>query len=324
MLHITNGDSVGEMLASLDCVEGEILCWRDVLHDGPLQLLPFKDYARQRADFLAESLAAQGITEPDEAAIYADLQQRQKSLDGLSRHEEVVLWFEHDLYDQLQLAEILHCLAADKPPGGRLSLICIGDYPGVEPFHGLGNLAPSQLATLWPTRQPVTEQQLMSGRRIWRALCAEDPGELATIAAQGVPGLPFMAPALCRFCREFPHSDTGLTLTQWHLLTLARRHEPATFAALFGGLQELESAPFMGDTWVVKELLALSRGEQPLLVTDDAVRGPYRLTPAGQRVMAGQGSWPSPPDLWRGGVHVTAANRWRWQPDSERLVRETV
>ena len=322
MLHITNGDSVGEMLAGLDCIEGEILCWRDVLHDGPLRLLPFDDYARLRADFLADSLAVQGITEPDAAAIYADLQQRQECLDGLSHHQEVVLWFEHDLYDQLQLAEILHCLAVAGPAG--LSLICIGDYPGVEPFHGLGNLTPSQLATLWPTRQPVNEQQLVSGHRIWRALCAEDPGELATIAARGVPSLPFMAPALRRFCREFPHSDTGLTLTQWHLLTLVGRKAPVAFGTLFGGLQNLESAPFMGDTWVLKELLALSRGEQPLIATDEALRGPYRLTPAGQRVVAGKDRWQAPPDLWRGGVHVTAANRWRWQPDRQCLVRETV
>ena len=322
MLHITNGDSVGDMLADLACIEGEILCWRDVLHDGPVQLLPFDDYARQRAGFLADCLAAQGISEPDAAAIFTDFQQRQQCLDNLASHDEVVLWFEHDLYDQLQLAEILHALATARPSGVRLSLICIGAFPGVQPFHGLGNLTSDQLATLWPSRQTIDEQQLMSGQRIWRALCADEPGELVAIAAREVAGLPFMAPALRRFCREYPHADTGLTLTQWHLLQLVHSRSPATFATLFNGLQALEEAPFMGDTWVYKELLSLGRGKEPLVTIDSDTKR-YRLTPAGARVLAGQGGWQAPPALWRGGVHVTTDNNWRWQPGGKCLARGT-
>ena len=59
-----------------------------------------------------------------------------------------MLWFEADLYDQLQIVQILARLAELGVPAERITLICIGEYLGIAHFGGLGELRPEQLEGL--------------------------------------------------------------------------------------------------------------------------------------------------------------------------------
>jgi hypothetical protein len=61
--------------------------------------------------------------------------------------QQTVLWFEHDLYDQLQLLDVLTLASAT---AGALELIVVGSFPGQPSFRGLGELTADQLETLWP------------------------------------------------------------------------------------------------------------------------------------------------------------------------------
>ena len=63
----------------------------------------------------------------------------------LAAHQETVLWFEHDLYDQLQLLQVLDLARTN------VSLIQASEY--------LGPMSPESIADLWGTRTPVTALQ---------------------------------------------------------------------------------------------------------------------------------------------------------------------
>ena len=53
-LNITNGDSAAGTLSEAG-VEGKIISWRDVLHEGPVDSsLPLEELSTQRARFIAE------------------------------------------------------------------------------------------------------------------------------------------------------------------------------------------------------------------------------------------------------------------------------
>ena len=71
--------------------------------------------------------------------------ERDEALEA-SRDGEYVLWFEADLCDQLQITEILVRLADPGVPAERITLICIGEHPGIARFGGLGELTAAQLA----------------------------------------------------------------------------------------------------------------------------------------------------------------------------------
>ena len=64
------------------------------------------------------------------------------ALDRYGDYDELVFWFEHDLFDQLILIRHLHWLSQITMATTRFSLICIGEYPGRPRFAGLGELRP--------------------------------------------------------------------------------------------------------------------------------------------------------------------------------------
>ena len=116
---MTNGNSTVPELRATGLAH-HILCWRDALHDGPVPDVPDDELRRIRARFLAgENAADLGTAEEftERGALEAH------------RDGDYVLWFEADLYDQLQLIQIVAKLAELQVPPSRITLICIGEYP---------------------------------------------------------------------------------------------------------------------------------------------------------------------------------------------------
>lgn len=107
VLHVTNGDVVAERLSRLG-VQGIILPWREILHEGPLQ--PYKSFdTAGRALFnlvRAEFIVEQGWVDDSPANVLFDMNQRDALLVERA-WDEIVLWFERDLYDQLLISQIL-------------------------------------------------------------------------------------------------------------------------------------------------------------------------------------------------------------------------
>ena len=150
-LHVTNGDSAAGTLRATS-VGGDVLAWQDVLHEGPLADVPDDDLRLLRARFLASH--GWGDTE----SIAGGLRERDETLDAAVREgRPVVLWFEHDLYDQLQLLQVLARLP--DAPHGPVELVQSETY--------LGSLDVADLERLWPTRVPVDATAFSARRPLW-------------------------------------------------------------------------------------------------------------------------------------------------------------
>lgn len=328
MLHLTNGDSAANGLRA--GVPGAVATWADVLHEGPVPALAPAAFADVRARYLS----LRGYA-PLEGARRAFARQ-EAALDDVGRHDETVLWFEHDLFDQLLLAQLLDRLV-DTPRTGRLSLVCIDRFQGVDRFLGLGQLSADQLASLLPARREVTEIDLAEGRQAWQAITAPRPDQLVEAAASASVGLPFLAPALQRLLAEYPNTETGLSGTETTIARLVSER-PATGRELFAALTRVEPAPFLGDAPFFAALLDLATARRPLL----AALNPPWLPGTGDRsgVLAAMGSTPvsltefghavangradavdaNGIDRWIGGVHLEGARAaWRWNAGQNRL-----
>ena len=99
-LIITNGDSAAAKMRDAR-INGEILCWRDILHEGPV---PRTGTLEELSAIRVGYLAGGGWGDPEEIA--AAFASRDGTMRSLADYSEVTLWFEHDLYDQLQLLQI--------------------------------------------------------------------------------------------------------------------------------------------------------------------------------------------------------------------------
>jgi hypothetical protein len=322
MLHVTNGDSAARKLAAAG-LGGAVLPWRDVLHEGPVPAGPDPAGLNAvRARFLAEV----GWATYEEAFGY--FQARDATLTtAAAGAEEIVLWFEHDLYDQLQLAQILAMLdAAPRLP--RVSLICIDAFPGVTPFHGLGQLQPADFAMLFPSRIPVSEGAPALGRAAWTAFREPDPTALDALLAADTTALPFLAAAFRRWREEFPAPGDGLGRNERAILraVAAGAQRPPE---IFHAVQGQEAAPYLGDSSCWRQIADLAGGPVALLVArDPADAGPFtdrrfELSAAGRAVLAGDADAVALRglDRWLGGAHLEAPARvWRWDAVAHRLV----
>src|SRR3981189_856375 len=152
--------------------------------------------------------------------VLRDFRLRDEHLASASRYREITLWFEHDLLDQLQILQILDRIADAELAGTRLSMICINSFPGVDPFRGLGQLDPAQMATLRDKASAVTDRQLILARAGWAAFRSPDPRDIETFLAQDLQALPYLRAALARHLQEFPSTSNGLGRTYRQLMRL--------------------------------------------------------------------------------------------------------
>jgi len=237
------------------------------------------------------------------------------------------------------LIRVLDLMAQFEVPRTHGSLICIGSFPGIDRFIGLGQLTAEQLATLVGSGVPIIAGHLNLAKNAWRAFRAPDPTALVELTSQldaariasseGAPVLPFLADALLRFLAEFPSVTNGLSRTEELALRILLAG-PAAAGDLFGATQSQETRPFIGDTTFFDMLRRLASSNVPLvsLVTESgnpAFRSRVvTITEAGRDVLAGRADQVrlNGIDVWRGGVHLSGSDSspWRWDARSETLV----
>ena len=319
-LHVTNGDIVVDLLRRAGLADAA-LAWADVLHEGPVPAgLDDAGLRRVRAEFLA---GADGVHAP---AALARLEARDRAL-AANRDGEYLLWFEADLYDQLQIAQILAALGDLGVAPGRVTLVCIGEHPGIAHFGGLGELEPEQLGGLLGAATRLTPDALDLGAAAWAALRADHPGGLGAIAASRSPELRFLGEAFDRLSREYPSTRDGLSLTERRLLAAITADDGAAAGVAFGRVGQREARPFLADLFFFRAAARLAIAPVPLIELDPpggevVATTRLRLTPAGRRVLRGQADHVALNgiDRWVGGVHLSGAARWRWDEGTESVV----
>jgi hypothetical protein len=318
-LHISNGDATdvpGTGLAQ------RVIYWRDILHEGPVPEVTPAELRRIRVDYLT------GYNGVERAGTMRRFTERDQALEA-GRDREYVLWFEADLYDQLQIAEILARLADLGVPAGRITLICIGEHPGIARFGGLGELTAGQLRELPHTSAcaRLTPAALELATRAWAAFRAPTPEGLGAIAATRLGELRFLGEAFDRLGREYPATRDGLSLTERRVLAAVADGAPDAGAA-FVRAQARETRPYMGDSTCFARMDRMAEGPHPLLRLDPPGRPAQRatlvhLTDSGARVLAGQADQVvlNGIDRWIGGVHLHGHHvPWRWDDGTETII----
>jgi hypothetical protein len=314
-LHVTNGDATVPGLRGTGLAH-VILPWRDVLHEGPVPDLPEAELSRLRAEFLASE-------EAGDLGTAAEFAHRDRVLAD-HRDGEYVLWFEADLYDQLQIVQILARLRELEVPPERITLICVGEHLGIARFGGLGELTSEQLARLPQTAATtLTSAALQLATRAWAALRAPEPTGLGEIVATRSRELRFVPEAFDRLCREYPSTRDGLSLSERRILAAVAEGAP-TAGEAFVRAGARETRPFLGDTWAFDRIARLAAAPTPLLEAAEAVdrHTPVRITDAGRDVLAGRRDHAALNGVnrWIGGVRLKGTNpAWRWDEGTETL-----
>ena len=318
MLHITNGGSAVSVLSHAG-IEGDILSWDDVLHEGPVrgELTP-DERRRERATFIASGGWADSAEQVD-AGFRARDARLAAALEG---GEAITLWFEHDLYDQWQLLEVLVACAATAGTDVALELVLTGDY--------IGHFRPHDVHAAHALRRAATAVDLADAVSAWQALTGADPRAIDVAIAADTGALPHLRAALRRHTEEYPDTQGGLSRTERQLLE-ALADGPRTLRALLPATHhEREDAVFLGDTVFLSIVARLARATTPLVragaAGPDAARDAWartlELTDAGRDALTGTFDHARANRVvrWLGGVALGSnAPDWRYDRDTQRL-----
>ena len=318
IVHVCNGDATADGLSLAD-LPGEIRVWADALDQGPLLPVSDEEHRRARAEFLA----TRGV-----AGAAAQLATWDQGVDEAAAAEELILWFEHDLFDQLALIRLLARLARRGLPQ-QLTIVSIDRHPEVPNFLGLGQLKPEQLAELWPRRTPLSRDAIDESITAWIAVTAADPRALPFLTRR-IKAMPFLAGALERQLEELPDPQSGLSRTERQLLAAIARGVAAA-SELMTTVQAIDPRYPITDLQLHATLRELGRcgfiegaPAAPPAQAGAALRDiRVTATPLGRQALAGAVDrvHEAGIDDWRGGVRLAGKGPvWRWDGQQRKLI----
>lgn len=319
-LIITNGDVAADLLAAAG-LSGRMLAWRDVLHEGPLaDTVSLDALSDIRATYLGRRF------DLPYAEVRADFLARDAVIGAHGLFDHIAIWLEHDLYDQLQLLQIVHFLHREGRTEG-VTLVQADDF--------LGNQTPETVLRFADRAVPLTRVMADTAAAFWQSLLQPSPDGLVRQLRATTAGFPHLRQALGRMLEELPSSRSGLTHTERTLL-LAIAEGGANARTAFVRLLAAEEAAFMGDLSTFRVLDDLAFAPRPLVsgldtvypcrgdagAAEDYLARPLSLTRFGQAVLAGQADMVAENgiDRWWAGTRLTGHDVWRWDSPGRRLV----
>jgi hypothetical protein len=300
IVHVCNGDSTADTLSLAD-LPGEIRVWADALDQGPVLPVSDAEHYQARAAFWA----SRGVPKDNR------LEEWDRGVDEAATAEELILWFEHDLFDQLALIRLLARLARRGLPQ-QLTIVSIDRHEEVPNFLGMGQLKPEQLAALWPRRTPLSRDAIDEAITAWIAITAADPRALPFLTRR-IKALPFLAGAIERHLEEYPDPQSGLSRTERQLLAAVARGVTGE-GALMQAVHAIDPRYPVTDSHLRMTIQTLAKIG---FVEGEAV------TQLGRQALAGaiDRVHDHGIDEWRGGVHLSGRGPvWRWDGAQRKLI----
>lgn len=269
ILHIIGGDIAGASLEKSG-IPGELFVWHDILYDGPRAPgWPDEATLAARARFLdGETGGGMGM-----AAILDTVRAQYRKLETAGEYDRLCLWFDACLFDQAMLAHILACLTLKGIEGAEL--VCVAAFPGIIPYHGLGQLSPQQLASVYGQRAPVTGEQFACALQVDRAFAAQDHAAFVLLSRRKDAPLPWVPAAVARWLEETPDPATGLGRLEQ--LALDALHAGCTAPEeIFKHVAAHDAPPqYWGDITLWAKINGLAVRTPPLV----RIQGPAPLLP---------------------------------------------
>lgn len=308
-LHVRCGHDIQRTLEQAGFT-GDFLPYIEPLCIGPL-FLDEENLSEIRAKYVCDRLLSEmkEMEKSLEQVKSEAAQATNKLLD--TDYQRIVLWVEHDNYDQLMLIRSLYLLSY--PNVTKVDIIEVSTYPGRERFIGLGQLPPEALRALWNSRKKVSIEHITVATELWRAFCSKSPLKLAEYYHKVDQDLfPNIRIVIFRHLQELPHIDSKLGLVECLTIDILKgAKEGLEFSELFKRYMKLEPLVYLGDLMYWTLIKPLTEGSEPILQVQKSENENWY----NNRISLSKSAhnWPSIiKDKWIGGIHLTPNNFWTW------------
>lgn len=217
-LHITNGDCTTQLLQKTK-IEGDIVTWREMLCEGKTNSdVGSESFWKSRFDFFSKNYS---ITKKH------FIDNTLKEFRNLCQHksqQEIVLWFEYDLFCQINMIAVISWLKKHKP-NATISLVCPENKKDSSILLAISDLNKKQLLSSYNERTELTVDDIEYADYIWQLYCAESPLQLQNITSPASTAFTFIHEAIETHLKRFPTIKNGLNDIENTILTTVTEKE---------------------------------------------------------------------------------------------------
>ena len=140
------------------------MVWREVLSQGPLFYnIDSELFWEMRAQFMETAYDVK-LSEY-KRKVLQEFHKLRRYTGG-----EIVLWFEYDVFCQINMIALLSYLLKMKRRS-TISIINVGDHPDFDKKVGLGELNADQYPELFKNRRTLNQDDLRTADKAWMAFC---------------------------------------------------------------------------------------------------------------------------------------------------------
>ncbi|GAB3961981.1 hypothetical protein GCM10028805_61930 [Spirosoma harenae] len=252
ILHVLNGDSTAYSFAKSG-IPGDVAVWREMLSEGPLLDVsqPIEKLWNLRENWITSEFGDRQQEEED--TYHQKVVAEFNRIYQLGEYDEIILWFEHDLFCQINLVFLLNCFSRIDLGQTKLKQVSINQFEGMPNFKGLGELTSNQLASLYPHAELLTDYELALSARVWSAYAISDIAALTNLLTEDFGRLRYLHDALVAHIARLQVDTNGLSLIENQLLALVQK-SPKTSRQVVGEWLASDRIYGLGD-WSIETYL---------------------------------------------------------------------
>ena len=276
MLHILNGHSTLHLFEKAG-IAGDSWVWPEILCEGEsVKDFESESFWKMRGNFLG-SFTGEPVDER-----LAKAKSEMENL-PLGQYDEIILWFEYDLFCQINLLGALSWLFQKRAyHDSPISLVCLGKHPNYDGLVALGEIKPEEYPPLFEERRKLSQDDLAFADRMWETYCTSNHDQLLPIASNGHSHIfTHLKAALEKHLRRFPDPKTGLSEIEILILQHLDTHQGCSRRQLVGHMLRTQEIYGFGDLQYFEYLDKLA----PLFTEKDEG---LSLNEIGSKVLTGQ------------------------------------
>ncbi len=211
-LHILNGDSTAEIF-SKSSLKGYILVWREMLCEGALHKNVGSDeFWKNRYTFFEEI----GVSKLE---YYDKTIKELVKLEDVSQYNEIVLWFEYDLFCQVNLMGLCTYLLNSFRKDIYYALVCTGKENRKEILQTLADYQPKEYKILYENKIKLTQHDLFFAETSWQVYVENNKEKLKEFNFAKKTKFQYLQSAINQHLQRFP-DENGLNQIDHKILEI--------------------------------------------------------------------------------------------------------
>jgi len=259
-LHITNGDSFTQRLKSLK-FKGEIITWREMLCEGKTETsVGSEAFWKTRFEFLHKNYNV------SKSWFVEKTLKEYRSLCNHKQQDEIILWFEYDLFCQINMLAVISWLKTHRRHV-QISLVCSGYEDDSNRLYGLNELNDDQVEAHFKSRVSLSQNDIEYADYVWQLYCSDNPIRLENLSDFDLYQFKYLEDALKTHLRRFPAIKNGLNEIENRVLQVASQGKSSSKKELMGALLQDQGWYGFGDTQyqrILKNLRPLFHSFNPV------------------------------------------------------------